>query len=120
MNPNMYNNYPYMPYMPQAQAQQIQHLPQQVEPKVVTYTVESAEQLSTIQPMPNTLYLGINHKDGKIFMRRMNNDGLMETKTFALAGEQTKKTDMQEILERLASIESKLNIGGADESNVNA
>lgn len=37
MNP--YNNYPYMPYVPQAQGQQIQHLPQQTEPKVVTYTV---------------------------------------------------------------------------------
>lgn len=115
MNP--YNNYPYMPYMPQAQqAQTIQHLPQQTEPKIITYSVESAEQLSTITPLPNTVYLGINNKGEKIFVRRMNNDGLTETKTYSLVTEQTKKTDTQEILERISNIEKKLNIGGADES----
>ena len=115
MNP--YNNYPYMPYMPQAQqAQTIQHLPQQAEPKIITYSVESAEQLSTITPLPNTVYLGINNKGEKIFVRRMNNDGLTETKTYSLITEQTKKTDTQEILERISNIEKKLNIGGTDES----
>lgn len=114
MNP--YNNYPYQPYAPQPQAMPIQHLPQQIEPKIVTYTVESAEQLSTINPMPNTIYLGLNHRDGKIFLRRMNNDGLMETKIYVLTGEQTKKTDTQEILGRLENIEKKLNIGGNNES----
>ena len=115
MNP--YSNYPYMPYMPQAQqAQTIQHLPQQAEPKIMTYSVESAEQLSTITPLPNTVYLGINSKGEKIFVRRMNNDGLTETKTYSLITEQTKKTDTQEILERISNIEKKLNIGGADES----
>ena len=106
-----------MPYMPQAQqAQTIQHLPQQAEPKIITYSVESAEQLSTITPLPNTVYLGINNKGEKIFVRRMNNDGLTETKTYSLITEQTKKTDTQEILERISNIEKKLNIGGADES----
>lgn len=114
MNP--YNNYTYQPYVPQPQAMPIQHLPQQIEPKIVTYTVESAEQLSTINPMPNTIYLGLNHRDGKIFLRRMNNDGLMETKTYVLTGEQTKKTDTQEILGRLENIEKKLNIGASNES----
>lgn len=119
MNPNMYNNFQqYMPPYMQQQAQTIQHLPQQAEPKVVTYSVESAEQLSGITPMPNTLYMGINKKDGKIYLRSMNNDGLMEVKTYSLVTEQTKKTDTQEILERLAKIERKLNIGVIDESNV--
>ena len=118
MNPNMYNNFQqYMPpYMQQAQAQPIQHLPQQQEPKVVTYSVESAEQLSGITPMPNTIYMGINKKDGKIYLRSMNNDGLMEVKTYSLVTEQTKKTDTQEILDRLTKIENKLNIGVVNES----
>lgn len=120
MNPNMYNNFQqYMPpYMQQQQAQPIQHLPQHQEPKVVTYSVESAEQLSGITPMPNTLYMGINKKDGKIYLRSMNNDGLMEVKTYSLVTELTKKTDTQEILDRLEKIEKKLNIGGVNESNV--
>ena len=118
MNPNMYNNFQQYvpPYMQQQQAQPIQHLPS-AEPRVVTYSVESAEQLSGIVPMPNTLYMGINKKDGKIYLRSMNNDGLTEVKTYSLVTEQTKKTDMQEILERLDKIEKKLNTGGVNESN---
>lgn len=114
MNP--YNNFYTPPYMQQPQAQTIQQLPQQhMDTKVVSYFVDTAEQLSTITPMPNTIYLGLS-RDGKIFMRRMNNNGLMEVKTYSLVNEQTKKTDVQEILGRLANIEKKL--GVIDESNV--
>lgn len=105
MNPNMYNNYPYPQQMPQ-----IQH----IEPKILSYTVDSVEQLSTLPPMPNTIYLGLARDGSKIFQRRMNNDGLMEIKTFSLVVEQTKKTDMQEILDRISEIEKK--IGGTNES----
>lgn len=106
MNPNMYNNYPY--------PQQIPQIPQHIEPKILSYTVDSVEQLATLPPMPNTIYLGLARDGGKIFQRRMNNDGLMEIKTFSLVVEQTKKTDMQEILDRISEIEKK--IGGTNES----
>ena len=108
MNPY---NYPYM-------QQQIPQLPHNFEPKIVSYTVDSAEQLSTLPPIPNTIYLGVSRDGSKIFQRRMNNDGLMEVKTYSLVIEQTKKTDTQEILDRIASIEKKLNIGVANEPNV--
>ncbi len=106
------NPYYVPPYMQQQQQwQPVQQLPQQqVETKVVSYFVDTAEQLSTINPMPNVIYLGINIKDGKIFMRRMNNDGLMEVKTYSVSGEHTKKTDTQEILGRLSKIEKKLGV----------
>lgn len=115
---------PYYMQMMQQAGQQPQHgmplqnIPQQpvIRPTVIPYNVETAEQMSAIIPMPNTIYLGINDKDGKIFLRRMNNDGLMEVKTYMVVGEQTKKTDIQEILGRLESIEKKLNIGGGNES----
>ena len=111
MNP--YYNPPYM----QQQAQPIQQLPtQHSEQRVMSYFVDTPEQLSTLTPMPNVIYLGINTKDGKIFIRRMNNDGMMEVKTYMVVGEQTKKTDVQEILGRLAAIEKK--IGVTNESNV--
>lgn len=106
MNP--YNAYTY--------AQQAPVLPQHLEPKIIPYTVDSAEQLSTLPPMPNTIYIGISRDGSKVFQRKMNNDGLMEVKTYALAVEQTKKPDTQEILERLSQIEKKLNMGGTDES----
>ena len=108
MNP--YINFPY--------AQQAPVLPQHLEPKIVSYTVDSVEQLATLPPIPNTVYLGISRDGNKIFQRRMNNDGLMEVKTYSLVVEQTKKTDTQEILDRITSIEKKLNIGGIDEHHV--
>lgn len=104
MNP--YNNYPYPQQIPQIQ--------QHIEPKILSYTVDSVEQLATLPPMPNTIYLGLARDGSKIFQRRMNNDGLMEIKTFSLVVEQTKKTDMQEILDRISEIEKK--IGGTNES----
>ena len=108
------NPYYMPPYMQQPQP--VQRLPQHVDPQVVSYFVETAEQLSTINPMPNTIYLGINNRDGKIFMRRMNNDGLVELKTFSLQVDQTRKTDTQEILDRLEKLEKK--IGGTNEPHV--
>lgn len=111
------NPYYTPPYMQQPQAQPIQQLPQQhMEQRVVSYFVDTAEQLSTVTPMPNIIYLGINTRDQKIFVRRMNNDGLMEIKTYSVVGEQTKKTDTQEILSRLEAIEKK--IGGTNEPHV--
>lgn len=106
MNPNMYNNYQYPQQIPQIQ--------QHIEPRILSYPVDSGEQLATLPPMPNTIYVGISRDGSKMFQRRMNNDGLMELKTFVLQQEQTKKTDMQEILERISNIEKK--IGGQDES----
>lgn len=110
------NPYYTPPYMQQPMAQPIQQLPQHVDPRVISYFVDTAEQLSTINPMPNTIYLGISHDGGKIFQRRMNNDGLIEVKTFSLQMDQTRKTDTQEILGRLEKIEKKL--GVINESNV--
>ena len=108
------NPYYTPPYMQQPQP--VQPLPQRPEQKVLSYFVDSAEQMSTIIPLPNTIYLGISHDGGKIFQRRMNNDGMVEVKTYTLVNEQTKKTDAQEILSRLANIERK--IGVVNESNV--
>lgn len=107
MNPYNYYNAPYM-----------QQLPQHVEPKIIPYIVDTVEQLAALQPMPNIMYLGISRDGSKIFQRRMNNDGLMEVKTFALVTEQTKKTDAQEILTRLSLIEKKLKIGEINEPDV--
>lgn len=97
--------------------QQMPQVPHTLEPKIVSYPIDSVEQMATLPPMPNTIYLGITRDGTKIFQKRMNNDGLMEIKTYSLVIEQTKKTDTQEILDRIANIEKKLNIGVVNESN---
>ena len=101
---------PYTNYNPYMASQPIQQLPQSLEPRIMAYPVDSAEQLSGITPMPNTVYIGVSRDGNKIYQRRMNNDGLMEIKTFARIDEQTKKTDTQEIIERLENIEKKLGV----------
>ena len=107
MNP--YTNQ-YMQQMMQQMAQNPQQMPvplQRIEERIISYNnIESPEQLSTLPPVPNTIYLGVNLRDGKIFMRRMNNDGLVDVKTFSVTTEHTKKTDVGEILDRLSKIES--------------
>lgn len=109
MNP--YNNNQYVQQMMGQMAQPQQPIPMplpRIEEKIISYNgIESPEQLSALPPVPNTIYLGVNLKTGKIFMRRMNNDGLMEVKTFSVTTEQTKKTDNAEILDRLTKIEAK-------------
>lgn len=107
MNP--YNNQ-YMQQMMQQMATPPQQMPAplpRIEERIIPYNgIETPEQLSTLPPIPNTIYLGVNLRDGKIFMRRMNNDGLVDVKTFSVTTEHTKKTDVGEILDRLSKIES--------------
>lgn len=99
------------------QSQPIQPLSQ---PQVFTSFVKSAEQLNTINPMPNTLYVGINTDAQQIFVKRMNNDGITELKTYTLAGEQKKKSELQLILDELHGIKKHLKIGRQNESNGNS
>lgn len=129
MNPYDYNIPHANPYMnmqnfrqpqQQPQGQTIQPLTQQVSQQIFTYFVKSAEQLNTIQPAPNTIYLGFNEDKDQIYIRRMNNDGITEVKTYTLAGEQKKKNDLQIILEEIHGIKKHLKIGKQNESNGNS
>lgn len=123
MNPYDYNiphANPYMRNYGQPQGQTIQTLSSNNQQQIYTYFVKSAEQLNTIQPMPNTIYLGINVDTDQIFVRRMNNDGITEIKTYSLAGEQKKKNELQVILDELHGIKKHLKIGKFNESNVNS
>ena len=105
---------------PQQPGQTIQNLSQTSQQQIYTYFVKTAEQMNTIQPMPNTIYLGINTDADLIFVKRMNNDGVTEVKTYSLAGEQKKKTDLQVVLEELHGIKKHLKIGRQNESNGNS
>lgn len=103
-NPN-FNSY--LAYQLQQQQQQpIQNL--NVQPQSQCYFVRSPNDLSNINVMPNNYYLGINTDSNEIYVKRMNNDGLIELKTFTLKSEQKEKTEFQAVFDRLDSIEKKL------------
>lgn len=101
-NPN-FNNY--LAYQMQQQ-QPIQNL--NVQPQSQCYFVKSPNELNNINVMPNHYYLGINADSNEIYVKRMNNDGLLEIKTYSLKSEEKEKTDFQIISERLDGIEKKL------------
>ena len=101
-NPN-FNSY--MAYQMQQQ-QPIQSL--NVQPQSQCYFVRSPNDLSTVNVMPNFYYLGINPDANEIYVKRMNNDGLIEMKTYSLQSEKKEKTEFQEVFDRLDGIEKKL------------
>lgn len=102
-NPN-FNNY--LAYQMQQQ-QPIQNL--NVQPQSQCYFVRSQNDLSSVNVMPNFYYLGINPDANEIYVKRMNNDGLIELKTYCLQSEKKEKTEFQAIFDRLDGIEAKLN-----------
>jgi hypothetical protein len=90
--------------------------------------VKTPEELTGLNVMPNVFYLGINRDKKEIYLRRMNNDGNIETESYSLSGGMEEKNDIKTILERLENIERRLNEsvnkqfsnGSVTESPVNA
>lgn len=95
-------------YYPQPQPQTIQN----VNPQAVCYFVNKPDELNTIQNiMPNNFYVGINTNANEIYVRKMNNDGLIQLETYTLSANVEEKNDYKRILEQLAAINEKLTLG---------
>lgn len=109
-------NYPYFnPY----QRQDIQPIHNMsIQPQASCYFVKAPSDLNGINVMPNTFYLGINTDANEIYLRRMNNDGLVDIKTYSLQSEKKEKNDFQTLLDRLDSIEKKLSKGKDNEQSI--
>lgn len=85
---------------------------QNMNPQAVCYFVNRPDELNTIQNiMPNNLYLGINTSANEIYVRRMNNDGLIQLETYTLSSNVEEKNDYKLILEQLTAINEKLTLG---------
>ena len=106
---NNFNFNPFNPYQryDMQQPQAIQNMT--IQPQASCYFVKSPNDLNGINVMPNTFYLGINTDSNEIYVRKMNNDGLVDIKTYTLQSEKKEKTDFQAIFDRLDGIEKKLN-----------
>jgi hypothetical protein len=108
-NPNFNNYLAYQMQQQSAQnfnAQPIQNL--SIQPQSQCYFVKSQNDLNSVNVMPNYYYLGINADSDEIYVKRMNNDGLVEVKTYSLQSEKKEKTDFQAVFDRLDGIEKKL------------
>jgi hypothetical protein len=94
-----YNNSPY--------PQTIQKI-QQIQPQVLTYFANSLQDMTKIPVNPNVIYIGINQSTKEIYTRMMNNDGLVETSTYKIFEGKQEQNELQEILERLKTIENSM------------
>ena len=73
MNNQFYN--PYMWQPPQNfQSQKMQNLSSVVSTEVQCFYVNSPSDMEKIQPVLNTLYIGVNTDKKEIYLRQMNNN----------------------------------------------
>ena len=92
------------------QAQPIQPVNNVVQPQAYCYSVTSADDMANITPMLNTTYLGINSKAKEIYVRRLNNDGLIENEIYKKSSGNQEKDSYNVIMEKLSAIEEKLSV----------
>lgn len=101
----MFNN-PYAPYnqrlaqMEQGFGQPIQTI-QQTQPQALCYFVNSKTDMQNIQVQLNVFYIGINRQAKEIYIKSLNNDGLIDFDTYSLSNGTQESTELKMILDKL-------------------
>lgn len=102
---------PYTQPNPYAQAQQqaqpIQTIPQQTQ-KVVCYSVSGKGDMQNLDAFPNVYYVGINNSNKEIYVKTMNNNGIIDLDTYVLSKGEQESSNLKVIMDKLESIELKL------------
>ena len=106
----MFNQQFYPGYMPNYNPYSIQPIQQiQTPQQQMSYVqAKSPSDMVKLRAMPNLSYIGINEDDKEIYIRKMNNDGNVESETYVLKSEEKEKSQFDNISERLAAIENTL------------
>jgi len=89
------------------QTQTIQTLEQR-PPQATCYFVKSLDEFK-VDVLPGVYYLGINESAEELYVRKINELGNPELKTYRLSSERKEKTELQTIAEKLSNIERQLN-----------
>lgn len=91
----------------QQQAQPIQTIPQQTQ-KVVCYSVSGKGDMQNLDAFPNVYYVGINNSNKEIYVKTMNNNGIIDLDTYVLSKGEQESSNLKTIMDKLESIELKL------------
>lgn len=91
----------------QQQAQPIQTIPQQTQ-KVVCYSVSGKGDMQNLDAFPNVYYVGINNSNKEIYVKTMNNNGVIDLDTYVLSKGEQESSNLKVIMDKLESIELKL------------
>jgi hypothetical protein len=90
----------------QQQTQTIQTL-EQKPLQATCYFVKSLDEFK-VDVLPGVYYLGINESANELYVRKINDLGNPELKTYRLSAERKEKTELQTIADRLSNIEKQI------------
>ena len=115
----MYNTYnPYnFNQMGFNQPSTIQNLAQTSATQAQIYFVSSPKDMEKVQPTINVMYVGINKDKNEIYLRQINNAGLIDFNTYTLKTGGQEKNEFTKIMERIDNLETKLSKGVIDANN---
>lgn len=82
---------------------------QSTKPNVFCYFVNSLDELSKVNVDINTFYIGINQTNNEVYIRNMNNNGIIENKIYSLKTGTEEQNISQEILNKLNLLLEKKN-----------
>lgn len=115
----MYNTYnPYnFNQMGFNQPSTIQNLAQTSATQAQIYFVSNPKDMEKVQPTINVMYVGINKDKNEIYLRQINNAGLIDFNTYTLKTGGQEKNEFTKIMERIDNLETKLSKGVIDANN---
>ena len=117
-NYNPYNRQYSFDFYNQMQPQNQIHTINQSPTQVQCYFVSDEKDMEKIQLNLNVVYVGINKDKNEVYLRQINNNGLIDSNKYGLVSESQEKNDFSKIMERLDRIENKfLTKGGKNANN---
>ena len=92
----------------QSTPQHIQNISSVAPTEVQCFYVTSPKDMEKIQPLLNVVYIGINSDKKEIYIRQMNNNGLIDFDTYILQSGEQQKNDYTKIIERIDQLENTM------------
>lgn len=98
----------YNPYAWQQPSQKIQNLSSVISNEVQVFYVNNPQDMERINPMQNTVYIGINSTTKEIYVRQLNGMGLIDFDVYVRQSGEQQKNDFTKILERIDQLEKNM------------
>lgn len=103
-----YNQWQQLPQVYPASGNHIQNLTSTFPTEVQCFYVAGPRDMEKIQPALNVVYIGINSDKKEVYIRQMNNNGLIDFDTYTLQSGEQQKNDYTKIIERIDQLENTM------------
>lgn len=103
-----YGQWQQFPQSYSSSANHIQNISSVAPTEVQCFYVSNAKDMEKVQPVLNVVYIGINSDKKEIYLRQMNNNGLIDFDTYTLQSGEQQKNDYTKIIERIDQLENTM------------